>query len=135
MDTRSKTALTLIVGAIVGIAPAYFGYLASHDELKVKYQQTQDEATGGYAALAASVKELQSSVTAQHDFIIRLETHIDLMDKYMFETRSRVGRVGAGAGSGSAAPVAKPPAPPERPKFENLPRDFPDAAAKFAPKR
>jgi hypothetical protein len=134
MADRSKTVLTLIIGAVVGIGPAYFGYLSSHEELKAKYQQTQDEATGGYAALAASVKELQASVMQQHDYIIKLETHLDDMDKYIVETRAHVGTVGV------RPPVAptttlKPPAPPERPKFGDLPRDFPDAAMKFAPKR
>lgn len=123
MQPRGRTLLTLLVGAIVGIGPAWFGYLSSHEELKAKYQQSQDEATGGYAALAASVKELQVSVTTQHDFIIKLETHLDDMDRYMTEP-------GAHA---HARP--RPPAPPAQPKFEILPRDFPDAAAKFAPKR
>ena len=134
MADRSKTVLTLIIGAVVGIGPAYFGYLSSHEELKAKYQQTQDEATGGYAALAASVKELQASVMQQHDYIIKLETHLDDMDKYIVETRAHVGTAGARP---PVAPttVLKPLAPPARPKFGDLPRDFPDAAMKFAPKR
>src|SRR5277367_5788604 len=132
MATSSKTVFTLIIGAIVGIGPAYFGYLQSHDELKTKYQESHDDAAGGYTALAESVKELQASVTLQHDYIIKLETHLDDMDKYMTETRKRVATTDHHPAV-EATPAPKPPAPPVLPKFGDLPNDFTDAATKFAP--
>lgn len=133
MPANSKTVFTLIIGAIVGIGPAYFGYLQSHDELKAKYQESRDDAAGGYAALAASVKELQASVTLQHDYIIKLETHLDDMDRYMTETRKRVTAVDHHPAA-ETAPAPKPPTPPVLPALGDLPNNFTDAAAKFAHK-
>jgi hypothetical protein len=135
MAANSKTVLTLVIGAVVGVGPAYFGYLQSRDELKAKYQQTQDEASSGYAALSTSVKELQAEVTTQHDYIIKLQTHLDDMDKYMTETRSRVvaGTPGPHHVADTAAP-AHPPTAPDRPKFHPLPGDFDAAIKEYGPR-
>jgi hypothetical protein len=133
MADRSKTVLTLVIGAVVGIGPAYFGYLQSRDELKVKYQQTQDEATSGYAALAASVKELQTAVTVQHDYIVKLEANVSAMNQLVTiaiehinstpDVHTHVPRTDK-----ILVPTATPPVH-ERPKFRLVPGDF-DAAVK-----
>jgi Tfp pilus assembly protein PilO len=148
MAANPKTLITLLVGAIVGIAPAWFGYLSSHEELKAKYQQTQDEATGGYAALATSVKELQTTATTQHDYVVKLEARLEATDTLIQSLFAKlntapvasVHRPAPVASGHRPAPVDtyKQPLPvptPDRPKFRDLPRDFPDAAAEFAPKR
>lgn len=129
---HQKTIATIIAGVIIAVMPALLGYLQSRDEIAAKYQKTQDEATSGYNALVTSVKEIQAAMTVQHDYIVKLEGHLEAMDKYV------MGALRARPVTGRPAVVAAdPPAPippPTRPKFRDPPADFGDATQQFAPK-
>jgi hypothetical protein len=126
--SQFKTLAVICSGIIVAVVPATLTYVESRNELAAKYQETKDNATGGYAALAASIKDLQATVTAQHDFSIRLETHLDDLETFI--------RAAAGASHAAlpSMPTGAPPTPAMLPRFD-LPGDFDMAAAKYAPKR
>jgi hypothetical protein len=137
---KSKTAAAVITGIIVAVTPALLTYLENRDQIKSKSQKNQEDATAGYAALAVSVKELQAEVLVQHDYIIKIETNLAAMDKYVLESLnralSRPVRVG-GTYPPLVADNNKPPAlikPPTNPKFKELPADLPNAAVQYAPK-
>jgi hypothetical protein len=121
--SQFKTLAVIISGVIVAVVPASLTYLESRNELQSKYDETKDNATGGYAALAASIKDLQTAVAAEHDFSIRLEARLEYMDAYIRAT---------GTLHTSKRPLP-PAAPTALPHFD-LPGDFDTAAAKFAPK-
>jgi hypothetical protein len=136
---KTKTLAAVVAGVIVAIMPALFTYLENRDQIKAKYQKSQDDATAGYAALAVSVKELQTQVVAQHEFIIKLEANLAAMDKYTLDALNRIASrpVGGGARLPVVATGDKPALlkPPVGPKFKELPHDLPDAAMQYAPKR
>ena len=136
---KAKTLAAVVTGVLVAVTPALFTYLENRDQIKSKTQKNQEDATAGYAALAVSVKELQTEVLAQHDYIIKLETNLAAMDKYVLEALNRAVAARPVVG-GRPQPVIvageKPVAlrPPVNPKFGDLPHDLPDAAIKYAPK-
>ena len=138
---KTKTLAAVVAGVIVAVTPALFTYLENRDEIKAKYHKTQDDAAAGYAALAVSVKELQTEVLSQHNYIIRLEANLAAMDKYVLDALNRAVTAPATIGGPPRQPLVatsdKPvrPKPPVNPRFKELPRDLPDAAVQFAPKR
>lgn len=136
--TKNRTIATVIGGVIIAIVPALFTYLENRDQIRAKSQKNQEDATAGYAALAVSVKELQTEVLAQHDYIIKLETNLAAMDKYVLEALNRAvaARPVAGGRPQPVAVVSDKPAmlkPPLDPKFRDLPHDLPDAAKQYGP--
>jgi len=135
---KSKTVAAVVGGVIIAIAPALFTYLENRDQIKSKTQKNQEDATAGYAALAVSVKELQTEVLAQHDYIIKLETNLAAMDKYVLEALNRAvaARPVVGGRPQPVTVVAEKPValrPPVDPKFRDLPHDLPDAAKQYGP--
>lgn len=151
MSPKQKTLATIVAGVIVAVTPSFFTYLQSRDELKAKYKQTNDEAAAGYKTLVESVKELQGAVKEQHDYIVKLEGHVEALEKMRRTNYVGVGTPGNlghgagngsgqgfgsghGVGSGSGSPPAdmpksdlKPPAPPD---LRPPPPDFTAAQSK-----
>jgi hypothetical protein len=74
---QKMTVLKTIVGAVLVLVPATLSFLQSRAELEVK----ASEADAGYKALVDSVKELQQTVTTQHDDIIKLQTAIQMLGR------------------------------------------------------
>lgn len=126
-----KTIAVGVAGVLIAVIPALFTYMQNRDEIKAKYVQTQASASSGYDALASSVKELQKATLAQHDYIVKMQGQLELMEKFVL-ARTRVGGSGYGSGSGRLAPVTEPkppelPAPPPKPIYGKMPDNF-DAA-------
>jgi hypothetical protein len=129
----------MIIGTVaMALIPALFGYIQNRDEIKARYSQTQHEATLGFDALAKLVKELQAATIVQHDYIVKIQAQLEMMEKFVLaRTRRDVGS-GYGSGSGrlgSAAPVVveEPPsfpAPPPTPAYGKVPDDFSAAQMK-----
>jgi hypothetical protein len=138
MTSKPKTVLTIVVGALVAVTPALLGYLENREEIKAKYRAAQESASGGYEALSASVKELQKAVATQHDYIVRLEAHIEYMDKYVLESINRVASTPVVVGTPRPQlprdPVKTAPKPPTGPRFDDLPDDIGQAAKQFQAK-
>ena len=141
MSPKQKTLATIVAGVIVAVTPSFFTYLQSRDELKAKYQQTNDEAAAGYKTLVESVKELQGAVKEQHDYIVKLEGHVEALEKMRRTNVVGVGTpgtVGHGSGNGTGQGFGsghsdepksdlKPPAPPD---LRPPPPDFTAAQSK-----
>lgn len=112
-------------GVIIAAITGFFGYMKNRDEIRAKYQQTQVSAASGYDALAASVKELQAATLVQHDYIVKLEGHLEGLEKSLALAMT-------GQGTGRIRPPVEPPrnpaadlpAPPERPSYGIVPPDF-----------
>lgn len=142
MDPPPKTILTIAAGVIIAIVPATCGYLQNRDELRAKYALTQAEASGGYEALSASVKELQRVTAQQHDFVVRLEAHLEAQDKFLAAALTRANNPTTSPAvkkqvTAIVAPFQKTnpaPEPPMRPAFNKLPDDIGDAAVMFSTK-
>ena len=118
VTTKQKTALAIIVGAVVTIAPTFFGYLKARDEIAAKREESRSEAEAGYRALSESVKGLQKTALEQHDFTVKLEAQIGMLVTVLAQP--------PGSGSGgsmrlTSLPTIEPtPARPELP----APPDF-----------
>jgi len=126
MTPRTKGLLTLAISAVVGIMPAWFGYLANRDELKAKYRQSQTAAEGSYETLAASVKELQVTAVAQHDYIVKLEARLEANDTLIAAAFDRANAVTASGHRVTTAVTVGPRKPPPArplppPTFGKLP--------------
>jgi hypothetical protein len=123
-----KTVAVGVAGVIIAVLPALFTYLENRQEIKAKYAKTQEQASVGYETLVTSVKELQSATLAQHDYIVKMQAQLELMEKMVLATNRRV-NLGSGAARGET-PVQPPvadvrlPAPPERPAYASVPNDF-----------
>ena len=78
MTTR-KTYLTIVVGAVVALTPPILVYLQSRAELRERAARTEAEADAGYRTLVESVRELRTTVSAQHDAIVKLQGYMDAM--------------------------------------------------------
>lgn len=129
---QPKTVMAVIAGVLIAIGPAFLGYMQNRDEISAKYRLTQDEASSGYAALATSVKELQAAVAVQHDYIVKLESHLEGMDTFMLETLNKaMSPRPAGAHQVVVAPTAI--APPTKPALHQLPKDFTAAVQQTEP--
>jgi len=134
-----KTIAAIIAGVVIAITPALFGYLQSRDEISAKYRLTQDEAANGYTALATSVKELQAAMTAQHDYIVKLEGHLEAMDKFVLSNIDKpmlMPTVDGHQPPGKPVTPEQPPKPiepPAKPSFGDLPADFTAATQQAAP--
>ena len=114
MATR-KTYATVIVGAVVALTPPILVYLQGRAELQMKYAEANAEADAGYKTLVESVRELRTTVSAQHDAITKMQGYLDGL------------RAAGGTGSGSVV-VARPLPPPlPAPRFHELPANL-DAA-------
>jgi len=126
VTAKQKTVLAIIVGALVAIAPSFFTYLQTSQEIREKYRQNRAEAGNGYEALAASVKDLQKTALAQHDYIVKLEGQLVLLVNLV--TKLPTGS-GAGSASGPVAhasvmPVPVIELPPPRPDLPAPPESF-----------
>lgn len=142
LSPKQKTLATILAGVVVAVTPSLFTYLQARDEIKAKYQQANDEATAGYKALVSSVTDLQKAVKEQHDYIVKLEGHVEALEKMRWRPTTVAGTrpgtigvgtpgtVGHGAGSGSGAGMAPDPKPPAdlpplpAPDFRPPPMDY-----------
>src|SRR5690349_6218289 len=115
---KQKTILTIVLGAVVAIAPAFFGYLQASQETREKYQQSRHEASNGYDALVKSVKDLQASVTEQHDYIVKLQGQVDLLTRAL---SAAAGLRMTGSGTGSASVATELPTLDKPPELHDLP--------------
>lgn len=75
-----KTAITVVVGAVVALTPPFLVYLQGRAELREKYAHTNAEAEAGYQALVESVRELRATVSAQSETIARLQGHVEAIE-------------------------------------------------------
>lgn len=133
-----KTVAVGVAGVLIAVLPALFTYLENRQEIKARYAKTQQEASAGYEALVTSVKELQAATLSQHDYIVKMQTQLELMEKLVLAANRRTivsPAMGSGAGRGPASdtpPIADVhlPAPPERPAYGTVPGDF--SAAQMA---
>ena len=111
VTTKQKTALAIIVGAVVTIAPTFFGYLKARDEIAVKREESRAEAEASYKTLSEAVKGLQKTALEQHDFTVKLEAQIGMLVTVLARP--------PGSGSGirlTSLPTIEPtPARPELP--------------------
>ena len=145
LSPKQKTLATIVAGVVVAVTPSLFSYLQSRDEIKAKYQQSNTEAAAAYKALVDSVKELQTAVKEQHDYIVKLEGHVDALEKLRWNRGTYVatnpgtvgvgtpGTIGHGSGSGHGAGMGSgslpPPAPADlpplpAPDFRPPPADY-----------
>jgi hypothetical protein len=121
-----KTVAMGVTAVIIAIIPALFTYLENRHEIKAKYSQTQANASSGYDALASSVKELQAATLAQHDYIVKMQAQLELMEKILLSMGRRV-NVGSGSGATPALPPTAAvhlPELPDRPAYNRVPEDF-----------
>jgi hypothetical protein len=117
--TRQKTVLAIVIGAVVAIAPSFFGYLQARQEIREKYTQGHVEAAAGYTTLVESVKGLQKTALEQHDYIVKLEGQLTALTGVL--TQLATSTPGFRMTVSRPLPVAeKPPARPELP----APPDF-----------
>jgi len=114
---RQKTALAIVLGALVAIAPSFFGYLQATQEMRQKYKQGRDETEHGYETLVVAVKDLQKTALAQHDYVIKLEGQITMLVSVLGHLPVTPG---LRMGSGPLPTLEKPPLRPELP----APPDF-----------
>jgi hypothetical protein len=106
-----KTYITMIVGAIVALVPPVLVYLQSRAELQSRAAHTEAEAEAGYKTLVESVRELRTTVTAQHDAITKMQGYLDAMQAWAPASMRMTSR----------------PAPLAKPAFPELPANL-DAA-------
>jgi hypothetical protein len=118
--TRQKTVLTIVIGAIVAIAPSFFGYLQARQEIREKYAQSHDEAAKGYTILVESVKGLQQTVLEQHDYTVKLEGQLTALTSVLAQWSAS--SPGLRMGNGRPLPAAEKP--PARPELPAPPADF-----------
>jgi len=111
VTAKQKTILAIVLGAVVAVAPSFFGYLQARQEIREKYQLNRHEASNGYDALATSIKDLQATITKQHDYIVKLQGQVGLLAEVISSSGMRMS---SDSGAGSASP-------PELPAFEKLP--------------
>jgi hypothetical protein len=78
--TGRKTAITVVVGAVVALTPPILVYLQGRAELRERYRHTEAEADAGYQALVESVRELRATVSAQSETIARLQGHVEAIE-------------------------------------------------------
>lgn len=81
MATR-KTYVTIVVGAIVALTPPFLVYLQGRAELQDRSEHTEAEAEAGYKTLVESVRELRTTVTAQHDAITKMQGYLDALQAW-----------------------------------------------------
>ncbi len=79
MTPKQKTWATIVIGAVVAIAPSTFGYLQARQEIGEKYRLSNKEADAGYKTLVESVQQLQLIVRAQHDQITKLQGTVEAL--------------------------------------------------------
>jgi hypothetical protein len=138
MTPKQKTLAMILSGALVAVAPSFFGYLQARQEIREKYRKSHAEAEAGYAALADSVKELQTVATTQHDYIVKLEGQVSVLTVLAQATpaadptphtgthpvRPTGHGTGTGGGIAKRSDVPKLDKPPPRPNFNEPPNDF-----------
>jgi len=131
--SQQKTVLAIVLATVGAIAPAFFGYLQATQETREKYRQSRKEASNGYEVLVTSVKSLQTTVTEQHDYIVKLQGQVDLLTRVLSTSAGlRMTGTGTGSGSGSgstdvpvaAADLPKLDAPPDLPPLPAPPPTF-----------
>jgi len=110
--TSRKTAITVILGAVVALMPPTLVYLQGRAELRAKYAHTNAEADAGYQTLVDSVRELRVTVSAQHDAITKMQGYLDALQALA---------------PGMRMTTRQPPLP--KPDFHELPANL-DAAQK-----
>lgn len=120
---KQKTALAIVLGALVTIAPSFFTYLQARQEIREKYHQTHTEASNGYDALAASVKDLQNTLLEQHDYIVKLQGQVALLTAFLSSGSPSL-RMGSGSGSAAVANLPETPTPPNLKPLPAPPADF-----------
>lgn len=114
VSSKQKTVLAILVGALVAIAPSFFGYLQARQEIREKYKQSYVETETSYETLVTSVKDLQKTALEQHDYIVKLEGQIATLT-------SVIAQLSPGLRMG--APLPKLDKPPMRPDLP-APPDF-----------
>jgi hypothetical protein len=119
VTSRQKTALAIVLGALVAIAPSFFGYLQARQEIREKYQQGRDEAVNGYETLVVSVKDLQKTALEQHDYVVKLEGQLVALTSILAQLSTAT----PGLRMGAASPLPKLEKPPTRPNLP-APPDF-----------
>lgn len=122
VTSKQKTILAIVLGAVVAIAPSFFSYLQARQEIREKYRQNRAEATVGYDVLVTSIKDLQRTVTEQHDYIVKLQGQVTLITDALSPSSLRM--MGSGAGSTATAALPTLEAPPELPSLPAPPPDF-----------
>lgn len=118
VTTRQKTVLAIIVGALVAVAPSFFGYLQARQEIREKYAANHEEAAQGYDTLVVSVKDLQKTALEQHDYIVKLEGQITLLTNVLTQLSTSTTSLRMGNG------LPKLEKPPGRPNLPAPPDDF-----------
>ncbi len=113
ISSKQKTGLAIVLGAAVAIAPAFFGYLQTSQEIRAKYAENHRDAAGGYDALAAAVKDLQAAALEQHDYIVKLEGQIVILTGVL--TRQLAAAGGPLRMQSTLPSLDKPPARPDLP--------------------
>jgi hypothetical protein len=126
VTAKQKTVLAIVLTAVVAIAPSFFGYLQARQEIREKYQLNRSEASNGYDALVTSIKDLQATVTKQHDYITKLQGQVALLAEVISSAGSGLRMSGSGAGSASSPPELPPPLEPlpRLPPMPAPPADF-----------
>ncbi len=110
-----KAWVKVVIGAVVALVPPSLAYLQSRAELRAKYGQVSDEADQGYQALVRSVRELRTALSEQHEALVRLQRHVDVL-----ELRAGI----------APAFITRPSMGGHR--WQSLPADLPAAAAAAA---
>lgn len=121
VTAKQKTVLAIVVGALVAIAPSFFGYLQARQEIREKYAENHNEAEAGYQALVESVKNLQKTALEQHDYIVKLEGQLETLTTVLTQLSSTTTSLRMGSG------LPKLEKPPIRPNLPAPPDNF-DAA-------
>ena len=133
MTPKQKTLAMIVSGALVAVAPSFFGYLQARQEIREKYNQNRAASEAGYTTLVESVEALQKNASAQHEYTIKLEAQVVVLTDLISKMRVRVSGTrpvppGTGSGSGVAvadpAPLPKMDKPPDRPVFKRPPPDL-----------
>ena len=136
-NPQKKTAAMVLGGVLIAVTPSLLGYMQNRDEIKAKYAQSQTNASSSYDALAASVKELQAATKEQHDYSVKLQAQLEMMEKYVSDLDAELAAAPPPAGSHVPRAIKHTPhvsmiKPPE-PKLDKPPRDYDAAVKAFAP--
>jgi len=125
-SSKQKTALAIVVGAIVTITPSVLSYMQARDEVAAKRAESHEEAEASYKALSDTVKALQKNALEQHDYIVKLDGQLATLVSVLSQWPTNA--PGAGSGSAGMRMTAHPPLPtieppPGRPDLP-APPDF-----------
>jgi hypothetical protein len=127
-----KTVAVASAGILLALVPALLGYMQNRDEIRAKYNQSQSSAESSYDIVATTVKQLQAATLAQHDYIVKMQAQIEMLQVFVLSRMPD-----AVSGVGGRPPVTRvepPPAPKfdplKRPTYGKLPDRFDDVQLK-----